>query len=266
MARRCPLRLHSRRRDTDGCRWFFDQVNYRFRKVTGQKINDKLFRVDFRIQNEDDKYYLPAKLDPSKKGSVRPLQRYIDALVEEGRELMNQAKLTKPERKAASLKREADKEWVTVRNQLGGGTNPGQWEHTSTLPDQSYKPAQGAALQEEYGKLSATENKFTYLDEAKATKGLDQYQLWKMEQDRGNEAFERLMLFTRGEGMRNTSHPPAEPCEPRQTKPLVVPEPAAQPPHQALTVGHEALRVSLLALLACMVQGRPTVHIQGSRL
>jgi hypothetical protein len=252
--------------EDEDCCTFFDKVNNRFRTAVGRKINDKLFRVDFRIQNEDDKYYLPEKLDPSKKGSVRPLQRYVEALVEEGRELMNQAKPTKPERKAASLKREADKEWVIARNQLGAGTNPGQWEHTSTLPDQSRKLTQGAALQEEYGKLSATENKFRYIDEAKATKDLDPYQLWKMEQDRGNKAFDELMMLVKGAGARNLSSPPAEPCQPHQTQPPVVPEPAAQSPRQAPAVEHEALRIRLLALLACMAQGRPTAHIQGSRL
>ena len=117
--------------EDDNCYTFCDQVNGRFRKVTGRKVNAEIFRVDFRVLNEDDKYYLPAKLDPSKKESIRPLQRYIDDLVQEGRALMNLAKPTKAERKAESLRREAEKEAVYARNQIGGGQDPKLWENGS---------------------------------------------------------------------------------------------------------------------------------------
>jgi hypothetical protein len=251
--------------EDDKCYTFFDVLNRRFRKATARKINDKLFRVDFRVQNEDDKYYLPAKLDPSKKESTRPLQRYIDALVEEGRALMKQAKPTKAERKAASLRREADKERVIARNQLGAGTNPGQWEHTSTLSDQSHKPTQGTALQKEYGKLSAKENKFRFINEDKETKGLDPYQLWQRDQERGEKAYQEFMALTRvDQAVARFAQPWHLPVEPES---VVEPKLAApRTPYVVPAVKHEALRISLLALLACMAQGRPTMHIQGSLL
>ena len=167
---------------------------------------------------------------------------------------MNLAKPTKAERKAESLRREAEKEAVYARNQIGGGQDPKLWENGSARYA-SYKLTQETQLQIESGRVKALENRLKAADETKATKELDPFQLWQQEQERGEKAFERLMILTKGGGKRNPVNPPATP---HQVQPLVESKPAVpRTPYVAPVVKHEALRVSILTLLSAMGK-RPT--------
>ena len=243
----------------DECYTFFDQMKRRWRKVTARKINDKLFRVDFREEN-GDKYFLPEKLDPLKKESTIAMQRYIADLVDQGYALLKIAKPTEAEREFARQAREAEEQRVIARAQLGSGTNAVQYEHTATLPDQAYKPSQARALQGEYGRLIGWENKLRAEAEARATAGLNSFQLWQREQHRGEAAFKELMATTKAaEVVAKAARPWQAPVEP---EPSVTPTPV---PAQAPAVRPEVLLMSIqLLLAAAAAQCRP--QLQGARL
>lgn len=244
------------------CYTFFDQVKRGFRKVTARKINDKLFRVDFRVQS-DDRYFLPEKLDPSKKDSTRPLQEYIADLVDQGYLLLKIAKPTDSDRKVARLQREAEQEQVIARAQLSGGTDPKVWE--SAPADQSSKLSPERLIKIECGRIAAFEKRLEVEAETKATAALDPFQLWRHEQERGEKAYQKLLAAT-----KVTEAVAKATCLwqlPVELKPEPEPEPMVTPaPAQAPAVRHEVLRMSILLLLAAMVQGQPTPQFQGARL
>ncbi len=231
--------------DEDDGFTFFDQVKDQWRKVTARRINDKLFRVDFREQN-DDKYFLPEKLDPSKKESTRHLQRYIQDLVDQGYALLKIAKPKDADRKITREFREDEKERVIARAQLGTGTNPKHFENNTPRREMS----QDMQLKMEYGRLFAKEAAKRTKDEDKATEGLNSYQLWLREKQRGEAAFRKLMDETKAaETVARFSHP---------WQPPVEPEPAVTPPLPQTgqpAVRHEILRLSIQLFLAALAQG-----------
>jgi len=239
---------------------WFDYVEHKFKLVTARKVNAEIFRVELH-NDVEDAYYLPEKLDPSKKESTIAMQRYIADLVDEGYRLLKIAKPTDADRKAARQAREASEQQVIARAQLGSGTNPAQYEHTATLSDQSYRPSQARALHSEYGRLLAWENKLRDEAEAKATEGLNSYHLWLRERERGEQAFQNLMADTKAAEAVAMATRPWQP-------PVAEPEPTVTPipdPAQTPAVRHEVLRMSIQVLLAAMVQGR-TTQFQGARL
>jgi hypothetical protein len=239
---------------------WFDYVEHKFKIVTARKVNAEIFRVELH-NDVEDAYYLPEKLDPSKKESTRPLQKYIADLVDEGYALLKISKPTEADRKSARQAREASEQQVIARAQLGSGTNPSQYEHTATLSDQSYRPSQARALHSEYGRLLAWENKLRDEAEAKATAGLNSYQKWLREQDRGEQAYQKLLAATKVADAVAMATRPWHP-------PVVEPEPAATLtpiPARAPAIQPEVFLMSIQVLLAA-VQGRPTPRFQGARL
>ena len=229
---------------------WFDMVEHKFKLVTARKVNAEIFRVE--IHNEvENTYYLPEKLDPTKKGSIRPLARYIADLAAEGYELM---KMPKPDATVRAIKRQtrqAEEEMVIAKNQLGEGTNPGQWEHTDTL-DQNHVASQAETLHAAYRHLASVENwqrrnvQAREIDHAMETMTPEQFNAW--EQRRHDAIFEDFLKRTKvEEAVARFSRPWQPPVEPEpvvETKPAVV-----RTQYQAPAVRHEVLRMSIQLFL-----------------
>jgi hypothetical protein len=267
---------------------WFDYAEHKFKLVTARKVNAEIFRVE--LHNEvEDAYYLQEKLDPSKKESTRPLQRYIEDLVCEGYKLM---KIAKPDANVRATKRQvrqAEEDAVIARNQLGGGANPLQYEHTDTLSDQSYRPSQAAALHAEYARITAAENvrreacsvaqrrietqgmspaEITVLDEcrlemeyADLMARLNPNSSWPEEFVQAKTKWIAAKLKSPQAKVRfdratlELSQPPAPIVKPAPvSSPVAQSEPVAAP--VTPTVSHELLRLSLVCFLAGLVQGR----------
>jgi len=268
--------------------FWFDNAEHKFKLVTARKVNAEIFRVELHNEVEDG-YYLPEKLDPSKKESTRPLQRYIEDLVCEGYKLL---KIAKPDANVRATKRkvrQAEEDAVIARNQLGGGTSAIQYEHTSTLPDQSYMPSQAATLNAEYGRAIAAENvrretcrvahrrietqgmspaEIATLDEchvemeyADLMARLNPNSSWPEEFVQAKDKWMEAKLKSPQAKARfdrvtlELSQPPALIVKPAPvSSPVAQSEPAAPP--ATPTVSHEVFRLSLVCFLAGLVQGR----------
>jgi hypothetical protein len=231
---------------------WFDYAENKFKDVSARKLNAEIFRVE--LHNEaQDAYYLHDELDPVKKASTRPLQRYIEALVNEGYKIMKIAKPTEADRVAARKTREAGEQREIARAKLGTGVNPNQWAHSDTISDESQDQTQATLLHIEYKRLASLEDRIKAEDAAKETQGLDAFQLWRREQARGEQAYQELMASTKtAEAVARLSRPWQPPADP-ESEPAVIPMPIPAPALPA--AGHEILLMSIQVLLAAMGQG-----------
>jgi hypothetical protein len=270
---------------------WFDNAEHEWKLVTARKVNAEIFRVELHHEVEDA-YYLPEKLDPSKKDSTRPLQRYIEDLVSEGYKLLKIAKPDANVRAAKRQERQAEEDSVIARNQLGGGANPLQYEHTDTLCDQSYRPSQAAALHAEYGRTIAAENvrreACRVAHRRIETQGMSPAEIATLDECHVEMEYADLMarlnpnsswpeefVQAKAKWMEAKLKSPqtkteyhAEMRKPAKPEaPVVKPEPVDYPATPVTpAVSHEILRLSLVCFLAGLAQGRQSNPPGQSRL
>ena len=131
--------------------------------IKARKINAEIYRVKFNL-DDDNQYYLSEKLDPSKRGSIRPMQLYIEDLVNEGYALMKMARPTDDDRRAARAVRKAAEKAQVARAQLGKGTNPKIFDSWDNGDEELFAVKRGrsqaATEHMEHKRLAAQEARF----------------------------------------------------------------------------------------------------------